>query len=215
MADSSGAANALYLHFQAIIFSSYSFLRKHNLLISLSPNTDSINSDLQKMIEGLSLNEQMLNSAITLLETTVSASDYPAAYISSQKTSFINLRTIAVSNEASAASILQGLNTFPLSNEQETDSLGNAVAAAKAQLDIALTAKESAEISLRNAELGLNSAQVAKDQQILGAQTQIDNAQGQVNLSLVQAGNLNIKAPIAKTRFFLYGFCCPNTCYCF
>ena len=173
--------------------------KNYNLLISLSPNTDSINSDLQKMVEGLSLNEQMLNSAIALLENTVSASDYPAAYISSQKTSFINLRTIAVSNEASAASILQGLNTFPLSNEQETDSLGNAVAAAKAQLDIALTAKESAEISLRNAELGLNSAQVAKDQQILGAQTQIDNAQGQVNLSLVQAGNLNIKAPIAGT----------------
>ncbi len=171
----------------------------YDSLLVLEPKINSINTDMQKLLIGLSLAEKMLNNTVDLLDNTVSGSNYPESYINSQKNIFINLRASMIAAENSAEAISQGLNTIPLSNEFELDNLENAVSAAKNQLAIANNAKSSAKISLENAELGLTSAKTAKDQQLIGAQSQVDNAGGQVNLSLTQTNNLTIKTPISGT----------------
>ncbi len=171
-------------------------LQKYNELLLLNPDIDSINFDMQKIVGGLSLSEKMLNSAIDLLDNTVSGSAYPESYIASQKTAFINLRNIIVSSETSAEKIVQGLNNAPLGYKLELDNLENAVRAAETQLEIAKNAKNTANLSLKNAQQGLSSAKAAKEQQIINAKTQVDNTRGQLNLSSVQTSNLIIKAPI-------------------
>ncbi|PLX27545.1 hypothetical protein C0583_03265 [Candidatus Parcubacteria bacterium] len=64
---------------------------------------------------------------------------------------------------------------------------------------MAITAKDNAEIAVKNAKQAVESAKVAQSQQLLSVETQVDSARGQYNLSSAQTADLNIKAPIKGT----------------
>ena len=141
----------------------------------------------------------MLNKAINLLDNTVSGGSYYESTLASQKSSFTLLRANVITALNGAKTELEALSTVDLANSTDITALNNAVSAAEAQLSIAITAKDNAEIAVKNAKQAVESAKVAQSQQLLSVETQVDSARGQYNLSSAQTADLNIKAPIKGT----------------
>ncbi len=165
-------------------------------LITLSPNTNNITNNMSLLVKNLAQTETLLNSAIELLDNSVSDFTYPQNYIDSQNNALINLRSLIISAENSAENINARLKNIPLENEQEFDNLKNAVSLAQAQLTVAQNAKQNAELAFKLSEQNLASTQESKNQQLISSQSQIDNARGQFQLSADQNNKLNITAPI-------------------
>ncbi len=137
----------------------------------------------------LALVKTVVDDTIDVLNNTVPSDTFSETSLTTQKTTFITLRSSIVASQVSSASTLNGLENLSISDNSSVESLENAIESAKKNVDLARG-------SYNNAVIALNSARQAKNQQILIAQASVDSALGQLNLSNNQIAELTIKAPI-------------------
>jgi HlyD family secretion protein len=190
----SGIANVLSAENKSALLAAKTNYRKteSEYLILDSKNTDSenITTRIREIDHLLAITKILTKDIITVLENTVTSSDFSNTTLDSIRADFTAKRNNISGYQTVAKSILQNLQNLGLGYNQEIDTLDNAVASAENALVSANTNHENALINLENAKQGTG-------QQIISSQSSLDNARGQLNLARVQAGDLSIKAPIS------------------
>jgi len=153
---------------------------------------DSVNTDMQSIVNALGQTKAALDSTIFLLDNSVSNTVITEIWLSAQKAGFVLLRTGVVGGQTAAEFTLQQLQNVQLFNNQDQLALENAISAAQNRLLTANTGYQNSLVALENTKQGT-------DQQENGAQIALDSALSQLNLARVQAGDLTIHSPIAGT----------------
>lgn len=159
-------------------------------LAKLSVDQTNITSRLEQLVTVLSQTRLLVENTVTVLNNTVSSSDFPQSQLSAQKANFNALHTQIVGLQTSVEKTLQGLKTSTTVNQQELDALNNALAIANNQLTVA-------ELGYKNAQVNLERAKQGQQQQTAANQTALDGVQGQLNVLGTQLADLQITAPIS------------------
>ena len=156
----------------------------------LELNEDTVEFVLTKTVQSIDKTKQAVDALIVVLDNTVASAEFSDEALLAQKNSFTAIRTGIVNASTAANSQLQAIQNQPVVHKQQLDVLVSAVDSARSQRDLAL-------LSLENAQVILDQARQSSKQQIISAQTALDNSQGQLSLVQSQVSNLSVSAPIS------------------
>ena len=159
-------------------------------LETISPALVSITDDMAQLINNLKQLKELTNATITVLDNTISSSDFSDTELNAQKTKFSGLRAEVVNSQSMAERELQTLQNLNLLDAQQITALENARMSATSNL-------ANYEINYLSAKSALESAKQSGEQRIISAQTALDNSRSQLNLTQIQASDLQIKSPIS------------------
>jgi len=161
-------------------------------LLKKDVNINNILSIMKEVVSLLNETNITVGNTITVLNNTISSSEFSDSALMTQRSSFANISSTIASSQNSANMTLQSLQNISITNQRELDALKNNITQAKNQVILANTAHD-------NAIAGLNNVKQGKEQQIISAQTGLDGAHGQLSIVQSQVGNLTITAPISGT----------------
>lgn len=162
----------------------------YDSLSKISPSRNTIEKDIKKVIDTLSMLKILVDNTVEVLDNTVANSEFTDASLSLYKNNFIAIRSNSVARLNAAKTLSNSLENIDLKNKQQLDQLENAIKSAESQLQMA-------EVSYKNALAAVETAKRNKEQQILGAKSSVDSVRGQLNLTGTQVSDLSIKAPIS------------------
>lgn len=163
--------------------------RLYEELENLDPGRDSVAGAFSRLIAGLEATKQAADSAVSVLNNSITSAIYGENWLNGQKSALAALRGAIVNTLNRTEQIRQTLGSLSLNNQRERDQLENALAAAQKQLDTARLAHENALVGLAAAENGVA-------QQLNAARSSVDSAQGQVNVLGTLVSDLTIQSPI-------------------
>ncbi|MCK5509974.1 efflux RND transporter periplasmic adaptor subunit [Candidatus Parcubacteria bacterium] len=159
-------------------------------LETIPRSSDSILNDMAQVINNLKQLKELTNATITVLDNTISSSNFSDIELNAQKSRFSGLRAEVVNSQSMAERELQILQNLDLLDTQQITALENARMSATSNL-------ANYEINYLSAKSALESAGQTGEQRIISAKTALDNARSQLNLTQIQASDLQIKTPIS------------------
>ena len=172
---------------------------QYNELVGKELTTSNISERMTEMTNALNLTNNLVDDILIVLDNTITSTEFTDTDLTTQKNTYITLRSTVIASQTTAESSLQNLDNLDLVYNQEIEALENALGATEIQLSQAIIGYDSALATLNNAKQALNQSLEGKDQQILNSKSSADNALGQLNLAQAQVGDLTIKAPIKGT----------------
>lgn len=145
---------------------------------------------LKAAVDLIAKAKDLSDSMVEVLNNTPSSNTLSGAVLSSQKSSFVGLKSSLLATQSSAQATMQNLQNADLINKRELDNLQNGIKAAENQFKLA-------QVGYDNAISGQSSSINSKDQQLSGSEISLDNARGQLRLLAEQLDNLTVKSPIS------------------